>query len=61
DGLRAKVSLDVSALGNFASASLVTIDSSTSAITGPSPSAISPSSPITLNMNGYSVAFIKLQ
>ena len=60
-GLRAKVSLDVSALGNFASASLVTIDSSTNAITGPSPSAISPSSPIALNMNGYSVAFIKLQ
>jgi hypothetical protein len=53
--------LDVSALGTFASASLVMIDSTTSATTGPSPSAISASSPMTLNMNGYSVAFIKLQ
>jgi hypothetical protein len=60
-GLSAKITLDVSALGNFASASLVMIDSSTSAATGPSPSAISASSPMTLNMNGYSVAFIKLQ
>jgi len=60
-GLPAKIMLDVSALGTFASASLVMIDSTTSATTGPSPSAISASSPMTLNMNGYSVAFIKLQ
>lgn len=60
-GLTAKVSLDVSALGAFASASLVTIDSTTSAKTEPAPSAISPASPITVNLDGYSVAFIKLQ
>jgi len=60
-GLSAKVSLDISALGSFASASLVTIDSTTSAATGPSQSSISPSSPISLDMNGYSVAFLTLQ
>jgi hypothetical protein len=60
-GVPAKVTLDVSALGNFTSASLVMIDSSTSATSGPSQSLLSPASPITLNMNGYSVAMIKLQ
>lgn len=60
-GLSAKISLDVSALGSFASASLVTIDSKTSAATGPTPASISPSSPISINLTGYSVAFVKLQ
>lgn len=60
-GVQAKVTLDVSALGNFASAALVMIDSTTSATTGPSPAAISTASPIELNMNGYSVAMVKLQ
>lgn len=60
-GLTGQVSLDVSALGSFNSASLVTIDSTTSAVTGPSPQSISPASPITLQLNGYSVAMVKLQ
>jgi hypothetical protein len=60
-GVSAKVTLDTSALGNFASGSLVMIDSSTSAATGPNPAAISTASPIELNMNGYSAAMIKLQ
>lgn len=60
-GVSAKVTLDVSALGNFASGSLVMIDSTTSATTGPGPAAISTASPIELNMNGYSVAMVKLQ
>ena len=60
-GLPAKVSLDVSALGSFASASLVTIDSRTSAATGPAPASMSSSSPISIDLNGYSVAFVKLQ
>jgi len=60
-GLSAKVSLDVSALGSFASASLVMIDSTTSAATGPTQAPISPSSPISLDLNGYSVAFVTLQ
>ena len=60
-GLTADISIDTSALGSFASASEVVIDSSTSASTGPSPASISPASPIKLSLNGYSVAFIKLQ
>jgi hypothetical protein len=60
-GLTAKVSLDVSTLGSFTTASLVTIDSTTSSATGPSPASISPNSPITVDLNGYSVAFVKLQ
>lgn len=60
-GKTAKITLDVSALGAFNNASLVTIDSTTSPSTGPSPVSISPASPITLSLNGYSSAFIKLQ
>ena len=60
-GQSAKISLDVSALGSFASASLVTIDSTTSAATGPTQAPISPSSPMSIDLNGYSVAFVTLQ
>jgi hypothetical protein len=60
-GLTAKVSLDVSALGPFASASELTIDSATSATTGPSPVAISPASPIRVTINGYGTTILKLQ
>lgn len=60
-GKTAKITLDVSALGAFSTASLVMIDSTTSPSTGPSPVSISPASPITLSLNGYSSAFIKLQ
>jgi hypothetical protein len=60
-GLTAKISLDVSALASFVSASLVIIDSTTSPTTGPTPAPISASSPIDVNLDGYSVAFIKLQ
>jgi hypothetical protein len=60
-GLTAKVSLDVSVLGSFASASLVMIDSTTSAATGPAQALISPSSPISIDLNGYSVAFVTFQ
>jgi len=60
-GLRGKVTLDVSALGAFASASLVTIDSTTSPITGPASVSVSPASPIVLTLNGYSCALLKLK
>jgi len=60
-GLTGKISLDVSPLGAFATASLVTIDSTTSAATGPTPTSISPASPIALTLNGYSVALLKLK
>ncbi len=54
-GLDGSVTVDVSGLGPFTTASLVTIDSTTSPITGPTPVSISPISPITLTLNGYSV------
>ncbi len=60
-GLTGKISLDVSALGAFTSASLVTIDSTTSPITGPTPTSISPASPLALTLNGYGVALLKLK
>jgi hypothetical protein len=60
-GLTADVAVDTSALGSFNSASELIIDSTTSAATGPSAVTISPSSPIKLQLKGYSVAFIKLQ
>lgn len=60
-GLAATVSVDVSALGSFTSASEVMIDASTSAATGPASASISAQSPITVNFGGYGVAFIKLQ
>jgi hypothetical protein len=60
-GLTADVAIDTSALGSFNSASEVVIDSSTNVASGPSPANVSATSPIKLSMNGYSVAFIKLQ
>jgi len=60
-GLTAKVSVDVSSLGSFASASEVMIDATTSPITGPSSTSISVQSPIIVSFSGYGVAFLKLQ
>jgi hypothetical protein len=60
-GLNGKITLDLSGLGPFTNASLVTIDSTTSPITGPTPVSISPTSPITLTLNGYSSALLKLK
>lgn len=59
-GLTANVSIDTSAMGHFSSASKLVIDSTTSAATGPTAVAIAAASPISLTMNGYSVAFFKL-
>ena len=60
-GLTAKVSVDVNALGPFTSASQLTIDSSTSASTGPNSVSISPASAIAVTINGYGTAILKLQ
>ncbi len=60
-GLTANVTLDISGLSSFASASELVMDSTTSSSTGPSAVSISPTSPISFTMNGYSVVFIKLQ
>ena len=60
-GLDGSVTVTLSGLGPFATASLVTIDSTTSPITGPTAVSISPTSPITLTLNGYSSALLKLK
>ena len=58
----AKVSVDVSALGSFTSATQLMIDSTTSAGKGPgSPVSISHQSPIAVTINGYGVAILELQ
>jgi hypothetical protein len=54
------VSIDVSALGSFTSASLLTIDATTSPTSGPTATSIASSSPIMVTLNGYGVAFLTL-
>jgi hypothetical protein len=53
--------IDTSALGNFGSASLLTIDANTSAATGPTPSSVTPAPQIAVTLNGYGVAFLTLK
>jgi hypothetical protein len=60
-GLAANISVDVSALGTFATANQLTIDSTTNPIIGPSAVSVSPHSPIAVAIKGYGVAFLKLQ
>ena len=55
------VSLDLSSLGTFSTASLLTIDASTDATNGPTAASISPNSPLQITLNGYGVAFVRLQ
>jgi Glycosyl hydrolases family 39 len=56
-----KVTVDVSALGNFSSASQLTIDASTSLVNGPAAQTIAFAPQMTFTLNGYGVAFLKLQ
>ena len=60
-GVARTMSVDVSALGSFSSASVVSIDASTNASSGPAPVSVTPSSPITITLGGYGVAFLKFQ
>ncbi len=55
------VLIDVSALGTFTTGTLLTIDSTTSPTTGPTPAAVTPAPQMTLTLNGYSVAFLTLK
>lgn len=55
------VSLDVSGLGAFTSGSILKLDATTDATNGPIPTAIAATSPIQVTLNGYGVAFVKLQ
>ena len=59
-GAPRNISIDTSALGTFSNASLLVIDAATDTANGPSPTTISTASPIQITLNGYGVAFIKL-
>jgi hypothetical protein len=60
-GVTRSVLVDVSALGTFSSATLLTIDKSTSVSGGPVSAAVTVASQIPITMNGYSVAFLTLK
>jgi hypothetical protein len=55
------IQIDTSALGNFGSGSLLTIDANTNVASGPVPSAVTPAPQISVTLNGYGVAFLTLK
>ena len=55
------VQIDTTALGNFATASLLTIDASTNVATGPTPLSFTPATQTEITLNGYGVAFLTLK
>jgi len=60
-GLPRTVSLDVSSLGSFSNGTVLKLDSTTDVTNGPTPTTVAPTSPIQVTLNGYGVAFVKLQ
>jgi len=54
------VALDLSALGTFSSASLLTIDKNTDVTNGPTAAPVTPAAHMTIQLGGYGVAFLKL-
>jgi hypothetical protein len=54
------VVVDLSGLGSFTSASLLTIDAATSASTGPAPVSVTPAARMNITLPGYGVAFLTL-
>jgi hypothetical protein len=54
------VVVDLSSLGNFSSASLLTIDAATSASAGPAAVSVTPAPRMTITLPGYGVALLKL-
>jgi hypothetical protein len=59
-GAPRSVVIDTSAIGTFKSAKQVTIDATTSATTGPTATAVTPASKMTVMLNGYGVTFLEL-
>jgi hypothetical protein len=60
-GVPFSVTVDVSALGNFSSASLLVIDKDTSPANGPAPTTVTPAAKSTIDLNGYSVGILTLK
>ena len=55
------IGLDLTALPTFQTGSLLTIDATTSVSQGPSAVTVTPSSQMTVTLNGYGVAFLTLK
>lgn len=55
------VQVDVSALGNLSSGSLLTIDKNTSVSGGPTAAVVTPAKQMTLTLDGYAVEFLTLK
>jgi hypothetical protein len=60
-GTARTVIVDVSGLGNFGSASLLSIDAASSASSAPVPVSVTPASRITVSLPGYGVAWLVLK
>ncbi|MBZ5562982.1 MAG: hypothetical protein LAP13_11265 [Acidobacteriia bacterium] len=54
------VAVDLSGLGTFSSASLLTIDKNSSVANGPAAAPVTPAAQMTIQLGGYGVAFLKL-
>ena len=54
------VGIDLSALGTFSSASLLTIDKNTNVTNGPTAAPVTPAAHMTIQLGGYGVTFLKL-
>jgi hypothetical protein len=54
------LAVDLSALGTFSSASLLTIDKNTDVANGPTAAPVTPAAHMTIQLGGYGVAFLKL-
>jgi hypothetical protein len=54
------VAIDLSSLGTFSSASLLTIDKNSNVATGPVVTPVTPAAQLTIQLGGYGVAFLKL-
>jgi hypothetical protein len=54
------VAIDLSGLGTFSSASLLTIDTNTDVANGPAATPVTPTAHMTIQLGGYGVAFLKL-
>jgi hypothetical protein len=59
-GVPATIALDLSPLGTFQSATEILIDAHTDPTTGPAPTSIAPTAPMTVTIPGYGVALLTM-
>jgi hypothetical protein len=60
-GAPRSILIETTALGNFGSGGLLTIDANTNVASGPVPSTVTPAHQIPVTLNGYGVAFLTLK